>query len=99
MQRAAKGIIHLRKGCLQVGNTDSSVLAIILNIKYYKAERRFQAEQKGVSEIAFLLYQVSDTLLIMHGHLNNLYLVYLFVKEYNFTIELGLGLELWLHPE
>jgi hypothetical protein len=39
LQKAAKGIIDLREGSLQVGNTDSSVLAIILNIKYHKEMR------------------------------------------------------------
>lgn len=41
LQRAAKRIIDLHEGSLQVGNTDSSVLAIILNIKYYKRNESF----------------------------------------------------------
>lgn len=45
LQRAAKGIIDLSEGSLQVGNTVSSVSAIRLNIKYYKRNESFQAEQ------------------------------------------------------
>lgn len=45
LQRAAKGIIGLSEGSLQVGNTDYSVSAIILNIKNYRRNESFQVEQ------------------------------------------------------
>lgn len=45
MQRAAKGITDLSEGSLQAGSTDASILAIILNIKYYKRNDSFQADQ------------------------------------------------------